>query len=545
MPRLLDVPYEARSLAKAAGAEWVKGVGWLWNGTGPLPAALIPYDPEPYSWMQFFSDPTPGNPNPDPTTGSFTLRPDQNEDADAILTARAHRAPEFLLASQVGTGKTAVLINAVKRMAGVRTVLVVCPLPVAASWRTHLWEMGDGGKRWCIINYESLKRLLEEPPAAAKAKRQRTKNLHYARSGKPKVAWDVVISDESHYVADPTSQRSRTLERIIAAKPAFSIRVSATAGSNPAQLAYLHRGFAWRTGAPVKDTITAEQYQQFCQRYNVDVKPGRFGTGLTWERDPKELRVMHALMFGGSPKWAVRRIPGWPVQQRILTPIDLDATQRALYDTEWALFKKAMKDADRARAHLTGRARSTAIAKGLAAQIRYRQKAGLVRAPGTAQFAAELVSKGMQVAISCEYTATVNELRGQLTKAKIPTVIFTGENRDTREQDRLAYQRGDAKVIIFTPAEGFSLHATERGANGVPRATVVAEPRWSPKKALQIEGRSSRDGETAPCYYPYALGTIEDKVIRTMVAGMADTGALMGDDDTPFTGLAAALGVPL
>lgn len=555
---VLDVPFEMRAVAAASGAQWFKGFGHAYVGAS-LPVALRPFAPREYSWMRWVEDDLahrpPGTPNPDPSTGQYVLRPDQEEDVQTILDARALGSPEFLNGSDVGTGKTMVAIAATKRLPGVRNVLVVCPAPVMPAWRQAIADMGDGGKRWCVINYESTKRLLTVPPKAAAARTTRTKNLATVRDGISRVSWDVVISDESHWLGNPESQQSRTVEKVIegAAKgrPAFSIRMSATAGSNPAQVSYLHRGLAWGSGEPIRAATTAEAYRDWCQARGMKVDIGGYGSRLTWERNEIDLVRMNLMIFQAEPRWALRRVPDWPDQQRIAMPIELTAEEMAAYEREWSDFHAAMREIERERARGAARgkggaAAASARAKGAAAQIRYRQKAGEIRAAGTAEFALEMVRKNRQVAISCEYLGAVHKIEEHLRSRNVTPAIFTGENRDERESHRLAFQQGRAPVIIFTPAEGFSLHAGEESSRATltPRVTIVAQPRWSPKKALQIEGRGQRNGQSAPCYYPFAAGTAEANVIRAMIHGMKDTGTINGDDTQAFVGLAEALDVP-
>lgn len=1027
---VLDVPFEQRAVAATLKAQWFQGTGWVYVGK-TLPPMLAPWLPQTYSWAQWCQEDLngarTGNPAPDPTTGKFTLREEQEADVDLILTARRIGAPEFLIANDVGTGKTITAIAAAKRMPAVRNVLVICPLAVVPSWKVHLEQMGDGGKRWCVINYESAKKMVTPPPAAVAAKKTRTKNLHTARKGIPKVAWDIVITDEAHYCfpagtgiatevgtlpierlvalgagkaprvlsmgpdgevrlnevndtqtspgkrmvrvhheagsfvctadhpvftqgrgyvpaetlrglsdglqsphvegvdvltsllsgavpgqddqealrhvpdafrgdlrhegvlgsvssyaareatsfrlrclrgqwdddlarshhlrigllgapsgcatsgrgafggagmrflsrallgtseersghmlslvpissqsgagpsgagggeqavaatcppgvrrgvhsegsepaggvllesvlstgsgrsaysrgavapshavgssaclgglpgspgepeghqeplhcgadageqpdaqprhgredasvvagahvpgegwergtqraaaegarpdraadgvhhrsaeelaagagrgesalevrgelgaprvedrhrdrrsltsheevavprptegahlgasrvvcvevlergsrrgpgegrrgdsvvynlsvgrdenyfadgvlvhncSDPTSQRSTLIERIIsgpAKTPAFIIRMSATAGSNPAQLAYLHRGFAWTSGDTPAETTSAEAYQEWCAERGIGVVAGKFGNGLAWEPRASDLTKMHHLIFGGRRKWATRRLPAWSTVEppRFPMPVDLDPHEVAAYEQEWSEFQTAMQAVERIRRQgppkTTAQAKQQATArmKGLAAQTRYRQKAGQIRAAGVAGFVAEMVGKGRQVCVAAEFLGTVGKLDEALRAKGIKPALFTGQNRDTREQERISFQRGQTPVIIFTPCEGFSLHANEQtaGGNSVPRVTVVAEPRWSPKKALQVEGRGHRNGEVSPVYYMWARGTVEEKTIHAVVQGMHNTKVINGDDTSVFEGLASAIGV--
>lgn len=560
---VLSVPWEERSLASACGARWHPGTGWVWVGR-ELPHELSRYAPLPYSWAAYQAGVllphTPPTPNlvPDHTTGRYTLRPDQEDDAAALVSAHAKRMPEFLVASKVGTGKTLTVIAAVKRMKNVGRILVICPAVALPTWRSHLEDAGDGGKHWCLINYESAKRLLSEPPSAREAKKVRTKNLHIAQKGKPRTTWDVVITDESHYLGNPASQQSRIVDRIIenpdGEKTAFSVRMSATAGENPAKLSYLHRGLAYRSHEPIQSSVSAEGYVRWCQKRGIAVTQSGFGNALTWDKDARsDLTKMNLLIFRGSPTWAIRRAPDWPEQQRIPVPVELNSEEMSLYQEEWATFQADIKDVDRTlRKEPGGASRSkreaTARAKGMAAQVRYQQKAGMLKARHAADFTVEMLAKGVQVAISCQYLVVAHQVHDELVKRGVTdAVMFTGENRDTREDDRIAFQQGKARVFIFTPTESFSVHAGEEnsGATTTPRVTLVADPRWSPKKALQVEGRAQRNGQNAPCYYLHARDTVEMRVLDTMIHGMRNMGRINGDDTEPFDAmLASVLHVP-
>lgn len=703
---ILDVPWEDRSLAQHFGARYFSSEGWAYTGT-ELPTELARYRPKRYSWQEWQErtlmgeisafDPAPA---PDPTTGTMVLRKDQLQDVKKVILARQSGAPEVLNASGVGVGKTLVTIAAIKRMSNIKNVLVLCPLTVAAGWRIHLRDMGDGGMNWCIMNYASEKKLLEPPASAKQAKTLRTRNLQTVQKGKPKIQWDVVVVDESHYCfpgetlistedgpvpiadivaahgsntplprvlsqapngslrfqevtgvfisppsplvrvrhalgevvctedhplfskehgyvpahllqegdtltvslsedggkgvgeakvtrvdpvhqgpeptfnlaieedenyfangilahncSDPESQRTRAIDKIVAGPShhsAFKINMSATAGKDPSKVSYLHRGMFWADGSQPLPHIDAERFAEWSQSHGLSVSKDSYGNALTWNPEAgakdAELDRLNHIMFGGETPWGFRRMPNWPEQRRVSTPVELTPDEIDAYNTEWKGFQVALKAIDRKLKATTTSAkeRSALRARGLAEQTRYRQKAGQIRAAGTAALAVEFIEKGHQVAISAEYLGTVNLLHEELTRLKVPTAVFTGENRETRENERIAYQRGDKTAIIYTPVEGFNLHAGEDavGGNMVPRVTIVAEPRWSPGKALQAEGRGQRNGTEAPVYYTFASGTVEEAVISRCVDGMRSIGKINGDDTTPFEGLKEALGVP-
>lgn len=564
---LLNIPYGdliAEATAKTHGAKYYKGHGWIY--TGPhLPENLKPYAPEAYTWMQWhenhLNNTTPkGNPKPDPTTGTLTLYPEQKADVQAILTAHQAGAPEFLLANEVGTGKTAISIAAAKQIPHAKNILIVAPLGPTFGWKHHIQQMGDGGKNWCIINYESALKLLEPPTKALTTKSIKTRNRQTIQHGKPRTQWDVVISDESHNLGNPDSQRQRALDKIIAGptgtKPAFSLRVSATAGRNITKLGYLHRGIAWATKSTIRQKFSAEEYLQWCKTNGFQVEL-TFGNHLTWERNERDLKLMNSILFGRKPTWGIRRLPNWEEVRRIPLPVELTPAERAAYNTQWSEFKEA---SERAR-QITTRVRNDphasreakhqardAQAKGLVAQIRYRQKVGMLKAHGNARFVQQMLENDKQVAISCEFMSTVKKYQEELAALGIEAAIYTGKNRDTREQERIAFQRGEKKVIIFTPTAGFNLQAGDSsvpGATDTPRVQLCAEPRWSPDPAVQAEGRTHRNYKLAPVYYSYAVDTQDEAVITRCIQGMNDMKKLLGDKETQLRGLAQALGIAL
>lgn len=556
---LSELPYEERALASAHKCRYYKGIGWVYTGVS-LPEALKEYAAAQYTWGEWVQKQlngllTPGNPDPDTDTGTITLEPDQAADVEAVREARQAGAPEFLVANDVGTGKTVVGVAAAKALPAVANILVVCPKSVIPGWRHHVRMMGDGGKNWVFINYESILKLLDPPASAVSAKKRRTKNRNTARHGTPKVAWDLVISDESHNRGNPDAQRSLAVDRVIngpGPRPAFTLNLSATAGANPAKLAYLHRGFAWRTGGTIRPAVTAKDYVAWCQQYGIKVSQSGYGDRLAWERNTADLKKIQTMLFTGYPTWGVRRLAPWDEPRRIPTPVALSPKEKAAYETEWQAFKPVMEQLKAAqKAHEAGTPESgdmrRAKENGLAATLRYRQKIGMIKANGVAEFIKDKLVDGFQVAVSCQFTGTVEAIAEALEASKIPVALFTGQNADTRETDREQFQTGTKPVILFTPTDGFNLQANDSsvpGASTAPRITVVAEQRSRPEQSLQAEGRCHRNHQIAPVFYVYAENTIEDRDISTSVEKMKDLKTMHGDPLVSFDGLSKALHLP-
>lgn len=559
---VLDVPWgrgdgevDARTLARAYGARTVPGVGMVLTAR-TLPEALEPYRVAEGSWGwldeallnrdPWVDEPTRLAPASFTRMGSVVLREGQVATARAALAAWGAGCPEFLDASEVGTGKTFAALGAVRGL-GARRCLVIAPASVLESWRTALGQAGDGGCRFVLVNPESLHHLCWHLPATSRS----TASLQAARGGVGKVSWDVVITDEGHVFKNPGSQVARIRERVIAGPAgsvaARSLVLSATAGRDPSDLAYLHRGLAWRLGATDPGL---SGLGDLLGTVGIQVGVSRFDGSPSWDggrpEAAGELEAVRDLLFGGQPAWGVRRVADWGAPPRHLVAVDLDAGQRAAYEKEWGVFRREMAAAGRdLRAARSGRAKAVARARGLAAQTRYRQKAGLLHADAVAAHALTEVAAGAQVAVSCEFLDTARRVRDLVEAGGVPVAWFTGENHEERESERLAFQRGVKPVVVFTPTAGFSLHAGEAavGGNSVRRVLLVAEPRWSPLAMVQVEGRTHRDGHECPVFYFYASGTVERKVLVRAVEGMGSAAVMMGQERDAIAAIGRALGV--
>ena len=520
---LLNVPYEERETAKWGGARW-DGELRRWKYTGEqLPHRLARYGSVEHSPERWFEDEyNQTRPSTRPGIG-ITLRPHQEEAAAQIAAAAGSGRAGFLLADDVGLGKTYSVIEGVCRIKGNLNVLVLAPLSVVPHWRRSITMHGDGGHRWCVTNYDRAKGLLEVPEEAASAVRKRTKNKRIAAKGRSLVAWDVVICDEAHRLKNPTSQRSAAVRNLIKGhgRDAFVVWMSATAGQTPLELAYLAPLLAQRTGSKVRDL---QDFESWCREYGLRIKRGSFGQ-WGWERNEEDLERMRELLFTDKSVGMRRRpqdLAGWPEVVRALTPAELDPGQRELYEEAWEEFCAALELAKRST-------NPTNPTNPMVAALRFRQKASLLRVDHTAAFAADLLENGLQVAISTQFLDTAEALAGRLGGA----VVISGESgAEEREERRIQFQQGRSQVAIFTVTEGISLHAGEAAVRATrnERALLIHDLRWSALDLAQIEGRCHRDGEKAVAYYMYGEGTVEEKVAAAVIGKLSDMGSMLGDD---------------
>jgi hypothetical protein len=518
---VVDVPFALRAIATAAGARWdAQRSVFLWWGS-ELPPPLTPFRPARYSWeahveRELNEDARPTASEP---TGSIVPRAHQKAAALEIVRAHAAKRPGFLLADDVGLGKTITTWKAVLELPRVDTVLVVCPLAVVAHWRRTIEAMGDGGKDIVLLNYDRLGKLFEITPEARKKVRSK-KGL--ARAGSAP-AFDVIVWDESHRCKNPTSARSKLAAKLVA-NAGFDLWLSATAGQNPLELSYLAPLLASVTGSRAADL---KDFEAWCQQQGLGLTRGTFGK-WEWRGDAGDCAKVRTLLFdapSGAPAAGLRRRPediaGWPEINRILTPIELAGEARELYAQAWTTFRKEMELAPRGRDPKSA----------LAATLRLRQKGSLLRVAGTAELVHDLLANGHQVAISVAFMETLGAIKTLLEAERVACAEIHGAlPASTREEQRLRFQRGDAQVVLFTVEEGISLHQGEH--NDVPRSEVIHDLRWSAIQMAQIEGRCHRDGQFAQVYWTYADDSIEDRIARVVAGRIQSMKEMVGDDVT-------------
>ncbi|ACL58600.1 SNF2-related protein [Methylobacterium nodulans] len=463
---------------------------------------------------------------PSPT---FVLRPHQRVARDAILAARAAGRPGFLLGDLTGLGKTLSVWAALAAMPEAE-VLIVCPKGALPQWRRTIAGAGLPPKAVTLINYERTKSLFEAPPGSTR-RSTRARNNELAREGRPKRTWPLVAFDEAHRLRNPYAQQSMAC-RQLADRAAFTVYMSATAGQSPHELSYLGRLLGHAAGRP---TETLADFRTLMRSLGIGRAKGRW-VNWSWTPNERDRAVMADLLYRGERAIGLRRRPadiaGWPEVQREVAPTALGPAERRLYAATWREFRREFG--------LAGG--STRRPTGWAADLRFRQKASLLRVEGTASFAGDLLAAGEQVAISVAFLETsallAATLRGQGWRVEEINGQRPGE---ANEEARLAFQRGDSDIVIFTVTESISLHRGECLGGEAPRALVVHDMRHSAIQLQQIEGRCHRDGQHAVIYYAYAEDTVEEAVTATVVARLAAMEGMAGDDTALADAIAAIL----
>src|SRR6478736_4048311 len=509
---VLDVPYGT----SVDGAAWHPAVrSHLYVGRA-VPSHLAPYAPGPYTLGRFIENTlNPGSPTPGPeATDAFEPRRIQFEAADAIAARAGAGGRQFLLADEPGVGKTisAVLgAIAVGDLRGARRVLVVADRPAAITighWCRTITALGDGGLEWVVI-----------------------------------------IADEAHALRRTTTKRWKHWTRISGhARPhdkaPFVIATTATPGHTPLELPYLAPAYAQVLGEPMQEWTSATQpgatFATALERHGVGVEQGRYGA--TWTTDPArraaDLKLVRGWLADERPAAMLHRAAPWGPVPISGMPVALTPTERTAYEAEWGEFCREMDIARRGRN----------VAKGRAALLRFRQKAGLIRVDSTVAWIVQQVEAERQVACSVEFVATAPDpIVDRLRDSGIEVATIYGRDRFDPEAERLRFQTGQAKVCVFTTVASISLHAGEtladgRSASTEPRVGVFHQARFSGIAGRQVTGRTHRDHQVSPWHIAYAERTVEEQVGKVMVERIAAASDTVGSDTTGLADLAQLLG---
>lgn len=502
---------------------------------------------------------------------SFTPKPHQVVGAKRIAAMYERGWSGFLLADHTGTGKTltslAGLTLAAKKAGFTKSrrakTLIVAPKGVLPVWR-HTIAAYAGSLNYIkplIINYQQLQKLLVAPtpaPSKSKTKRKVKKTRQVARGGKPLINFDFIIFDESQYLKNyPSSNVSLMAEKIAGLDKAyrkgsspFVVFSSATPGSTPLNFAVMS-GFMSKLLKPgITRHIAPKDWGDFLIAEGFAVTKGKSGYNwapLPWntknataaekkayekavasakEIQRKDTKRIGAALTRAEAPFILRtpkNIAGWPEQQLIPLPVELDAQQRQWYNEAWTQFRNWLR--------LTPARKDPKGA--LVETLRYRQKTSLLRVPALAELVSDWVDEDKQVYISMEFIESLEEFQKILDKKKISWVEISGRTSEIREQERLKFQKGKAQVALCTVVAGISLHAGETLPDGTKatnaeRVTVLADIRQNPLDSLQALGRAHRDGQNSNAYIPYIEDSVDNRVVDSFINKVINTEVMTG-----------------
>jgi superfamily II DNA/RNA helicase len=220
---------------------------------------------------------------------------------------------------------------------------------------------------------------------------------------------------------------------------------------------------------------------------------------------------------------APKDIAGWPEQNVIPLPLELTQDQRPIYEEAWSRFRDWLKLTP-ARSDPKG---------GLVENLRYRQKSSLLKVESMIDNVVDFVEGGNQVFISVEFIETMEAYLTRLRAKGIKCSEISGRNVETRDQERISFQKGETQVVVCTVVAGISLHAGESlpdgsTASSTPRITVIHDIRQNNLDTTQALGRAHRDGMHSVAYIPFFEETVDSRVVYSFVNKNSNMQAMTG-----------------
>ena len=286
--------------------------------------------------------------------------------------------------------------------------------------------------------------------------------------------------------------------------------MSATAGQSPHELSYLGPLLARAAGAPSDDL---DGFRALMKRLKIGRAKGRW-KNWSWEPNESDRKVMADLLYRGaqrdrpaSPAGGDRRLAGGAARA---------GADRARCGRRGNSTRRPGASSGASSALPAARRASP---QGWAADLRFRQKASLLRIAGTTDFVDDLLGNDEQVAVSVAFLETSAMLADSLRGHGWAVGEINGEHSGVaNEETRLAFQTGKLDAVIFTVTESISLHRGEMPGGERERSLVIHDMRHSAIQLQQIEGRCHRDGQHATIFYAYAEDTVEEAVAGTVIA---------------------------
>ena len=537
---VMDVPFEWRPHMASQGVVWDAALGESVYRGHQCPEHLAIFKAAPLSlgWHRQYRA---NGRHLEPLTRqepSYIARAHQTVASAMMAAAHKSRAPGFLLADEVGVGKTMSAWDFALGAQSVRTILIVTTASAQAHWRMTVRHAGwRSDQTVLIINYDRLGKIFQVPEKGLTSNRLKGKRKRIAKQAEAP-EFDLIVFDESHKGKNPTSARGLMMRKL-EERAKFCIWASATAGQNPVELIYMAKLLAFRSGGRVPST-TIKEFGVWCASQGLKVSAGGFGK-IVWDHNEADLTRMHEWLFGGTTPVGIRRLPqdvaGWPAMQRQLWPIDLDPAGRQAYATLWTDFVAQEMGVDRSD-------RKTASVQQEKNRMRLRQESSWLRVSQTARMADELVEQGKKVAISVAFRKTQDALVEQLrAMGHEVAAIFGGQGPTEQERQRLLFQDGPASIVVFTVEEAISLHQGQyvAASEDPARIMLVHDIRWSAIQMAQIEGRCHRDGQLAPVMWLAAADTVDMDIAQAMIDKVKGMKALHGDPVGDMAAIEAVL----
>lgn len=247
----------------------------------------------------------------------------------------------FALFFEMGTGKTAVVVNLMRHYAlannKIPNTLIIAPLVVCPNWAREI-AMHAGPKlseQVLVVNDAATRRCkLEQNAASANPKRiivinydalSTTKTWEWLKKLIPQPEFFVV--DESHRIKNPGSARARRTRQLARKADYRCILTGSPATQGPLDL--------WSQFAVLDTAILGDNFYTYRARYYQDANAGwksKQGYFPKWEPRPGALERINKVIQPYSMRVKKEDCLDLPPVVRVTIPVTMHAPHRRIYD---------------------------------------------------------------------------------------------------------------------------------------------------------------------------------------------------------------------
>jgi SWI/SNF-related matrix-associated actin-dependent regulator of chromatin subfamily A-like protein 1 len=388
----------------------------------------------------------------------------------------------------MGLGKTLQAIAAAQFLPG--RILVVCPASARSVWKQEVqaWTRersrvltpaddaeaflkADAGEKYVVVAYSGLAKFGD---------------------ALGKLAFDLVILDESHYVKSRQAQRTRLVEEKLRRIPRRLILSGTPVMNEPkeirTQLAFVH---------PDEWSDTA----WFNRRFQT---PWKNGTPEVKEAVLARLRdYLEGVMLRREKRQA---LPDLPEKHLRVTRLQLPPEMRRAYDDQEDQFSDYVQEHE-----------DTALTGGMATTAgrleRLKQTALVGKLPLIVSAVKGMLDKGEKVVVFCHYREPIRSLAQELAPYGVVTLTGSTESDERGESVRRFQEDPEVRVFIGqTVAAGVAVTLT------AARHAVFCDLEWNPALHRQAMDRIHRKTQTrdVEVHFFLAEDTIEEDVAEVL-----------------------------
>lgn len=436
------------------------------------------------------------------------LYPYQRDQADFLVdTLRAHRGAANL--SPMGTGKTLVGCEVVRRLGDPATV-VVCPPAASSAWRRWGAELGVEVE---LTSYDKLRN--GRSPFGHWKTREWCGRIIRDFEWNREVG--LIIYDEAHRCKGEKTLNSKTL---IGAHRAGipTLLQTATLAETPLDL----------KAAGLLLGLYKQDFWGWAQKNGCYRSP--WGGLKFTENRVRGLEIMSRLnqqLMQRSCRISYAEIPDFPetqIEPLMLTldnPEEVDRLYETMSASLDALHEASLNDVNPEHP--------------LTSLLRARQQLETLKVPLMVDYAADAREQGMSIVLFFNFSESVQRAVEMLSEYDRTVTIVGGQSERQRAESERLFQTNDVRQLVAQSDAGnlaLSLHDLD---GGFPRM-VVASPGWSGMGMRQLFGRVCRVGGRSKSLQRVALisDSVEEQVAGAFSGKLNNLDMLQDQDFMPL-----------